>query len=328
MPTTLTTTLANIHLASPVLLAAGTCGTLYEMSDVLDLSRVGALVTKSITPEARDGNNTWRIIPAPTGLGMLNAIGLANPGVDAFVREYLPRAKSMPCAVLASVAGFSIDDYVRVAGTLSSHVGERGSTAASDHALAGLELNLSCPNVKHGVEFGASAEAAGELVRAVRQAAPRGPVFVKLSPVAPELVKIARAVIESGATGLTLGNTVPALAIDPETREPLLANITGGLSGPAIHHITLRAVWDVYSKLGKNFHGENDHLPIIGLGGVTRWEHAACMILAGASSVAIGTALFADPRAPLQIARGLERWCARQGVQNIRELVGAMRVPK
>jgi dihydroorotate dehydrogenase (NAD+) catalytic subunit len=317
--------LAGLTLRNPLVLAAGTHGTLDEFADVCDLSRVGAVVSKSITPEPRAGNNTWRILPhpSPMGLGMLNAIGLANPGIDAFVRDYLPRGSAMPAPLIVSAAGFAIDDYVRVASIASAHA-----------ATTAIELNLSCPNVKHGTEFGASPTGAREVVAAVRAACPAATLFVKLSPVAPDLASIAKAIIDAGATsaagkppniGLTLGNTVPALAIDVESRRPLLANTTGGLSGPAIHSASVRAVWEVHNKVGRDAFGPATHLPIIGLGGVSRWQDAAEFILAGATAVGLGTILLADPRAPISIARNLDRWVKRQGCASISELVGAMR---
>lgn len=246
---------------------------------------------------------------------MLNAIGLANPGADAFVRDFLPRASAMPCPLIVSVAGFSIDDYALVAAQVS----------ASAAPIAALELNLSCPNVKHNTEFGSTPAAAAEVVRAVRASSPAIPLFVKLSPVAPDIASIARACVEAGATGLTIGNTIPALAIDVESRRPLLANITGGLSGPAIHHASLRSVWQVFNTFGRDLYAPGKHLPIIGLGGVSRWHDAAEFILAGASAVAIGTALFADPRTPIRINKHLASWVTRQRAANITELVGTLR---
>lgn len=318
-PSLLQVNLGGIPLRNPVVLAAGTAGTLHEMAEVIDLSRIGALVSKSITPEPREGNQTWRILPHPSGVGMLNAIGLANPGVDAFCQTYIPKASSLACPVLASVAGFSIEDYTSVAASLCEAVSP----------IAGIELNLSCPNVKHGTEFGAAPHSAAEVVRAVRAAgagASTIPLFVKLSPVAPAIASIARAAIEAGATGLTIGNTLPAMAIDVDTRRPLLANTTGGLSGPAIHAAAVKSVWDVFNGFGRDLHGPGKHLPIVGLGGVTGWQDAAEFILAGATAVAMGTVLFADPRAPITIARGLEKWVTRQGVRNVGELVGAVKV--
>lgn len=325
--TSLAVNLAGVPLRNPIVLAAGTAGTLHEMGEVIDLSRIGGVVTKSITRDPREGNATWRILPHPsaTGLGMLNAIGLANPGIEAFGREYWPRRAGMDCAVIGSIAGFSVDDYVVVAAEMAEWGGggEEGTAAAG---LAAIELNLSCPNVKHGTEFGASPAAAAEVVRAVRGVSGAMPLLVKLSPVAPDIAAIARAAVEAGAAGLTIGNTIPALAIDVETRRPLLANVTGGLSGPAVHAPAVRSVWEVFNKFGRDLHGSGKHLPIVGLGGVINWRDAAEFILAGATAVAMGTALFADPRSPIAVIRGLEKWVRRQGFASIAEAVGSLRI--
>jgi dihydroorotate dehydrogenase (NAD+) catalytic subunit len=327
MPThsNLAVELAGFPIANPVLLAAGTAGLLDEMGSVIDLSRIGGVVTKSITRAPREGNATWRILEC--GPGMLNAIGLANVGIEAFVRDVSPRIATMPTRVIGSVAGFSIDDYVHVAGEMDA-IG----------TLAGIELNVSCPNVHGGTEFGVDGAALGELVRAVRAAVRRTPLFVKLSPVAvaapgARLVDLARIAIEPphgvpggpsqrpGADGLTIANTMPAMAIDVRTRRPRLANVTGGLSGPAIHPIAVRLVHEVYRTAARD-----TRTPIIGVGGVLRWEDAAEFILAGATAVQIGTGLFADPRLPLTINRGLSRWVREQGVTTITELVGSVRI--
>lgn len=310
--------LAGISLRSPVLLAAGTCGTLDEMADVLDLSRVGGLVTKSITRQPRAGNATWRILPQATG--MLNAIGLANVGIDRFMAEYAPRVEAVPCAVIASVAGFSIEDYVAVAREVAGIPG-----------IAGVELNVSCPNVHGGVEFGVDPGALRELVSAARGAVAHRTLMVKLSPIAVGMVSIqdvARAAIEGsgpgrGADVLCASNTIPAMAIDVRSRRPVLANRTGGLSGPALHPVALKLVHD----LRRGVAGEAG-VPIVGIGGVMRWEHAAAFILAGASAVQIGTGLFADPSIPLRVTRGLASWVRRQGCATIAELCGALREPE
>lgn len=330
----LTVNFAGIPLCNPVLLAAGTAGTLHEMGEVIDLSRIGGVVTKSITREPREGNPTWRILPHPsaTGLGMLNAIGLANPGIETFAREYWPRRAEMDCTVIGSIAGFSVEDYVVVAAEMAEWwEGKEGAEGSRQQGtgsggLAAIELNLSCPNVKHGTEFGASPAGAAEVVRAVRGVAARVPLLVKLSPVAPDIAAMARAAVDAGATGLTIGNTIPALAIDVETRRPLLANITGGLSGHAVHAPAVRSVWEVFNKFGRDLHGPGKHLPIVGLGGVLNWRDAAEFILAGATAVGMGTALFADPRAPLKVIRGLEKWVTRQGFSGVAEAVGALKV--
>lgn len=322
MPHPLATNLAGLELRNPVLLAAGTAGTLDEMGDALDLSRLGGIVTKSITALPREGNNTWRILPHD--VGMLNAIGLANVGIDAFVRDIASRVAGVPTAVIGSIAGFSIDDYVRVAAAFDSI-----------DALAAVELNVSCPNVHLGCEFGTDSAMLSELIREVRRVLPRKRMFVKLSPIAVgkvSILDVARAAIEPphslpvgpntrpGADALCISNTIPAMAIDVHTRKPLLANRTGGLSGPALHPVAVRLVHDVHTKIARA-----TNTPIIGIGGVLRWEHAAEFILAGATAVQMGTALFADPRSPLGVIRGLEKWVAKQVCASISELIGAVR---
>ncbi len=307
--------LAGVRLTSPVILAAGTAGLLDEMADVVDLSArggIGAVVTKSITLQPREGNAPWRILPAGPA-GMLNAIGLANPGLDAFLEHHAPRAAAMPCKVFASVAGFSIEDYRAVAGNLDGWSHEHGG------CFPIIELNVSCPNVKTGVEFGGSPQLIRELLDAVRPHVRHSKLFVKLGPLNPELALIAKAAVLAGADGLTLCNTVPAMAIDVDTRRPKLANVTGGLSGPAVHPIVVKHLHDVRRKVSAE-HGT----PLLGLGGVCNWTDAAEFILAGASAVQVGTILFADVGAPRRIASGLARWTARQGKPALRDLIGAV----
>lgn len=321
---TLAIDLAGLPLRNPVLLAAGTAGTLNELADAIDLSRVGGVVTKSITPLPRDGNATWRILPAECG--MLNAIGLANVGIDAFMRDYAPRVAETPTTVIGSISGFAVDDFVTVAAAMGTV-----------DAIRAVELNVSCPNVKHDIEFGSDPTLLSELIREVRAVLPRTRLFAKLSPIAMgplKLATIARAAIEPpggapsgpnqrpGADALCISNTIPAMAIDVERRTPRLANITGGLSGPALHPIALKLVFDVYRTIARD-----TATPIIGLGGVMRWEHAAEFILAGATAVEIGTGLFADPRCPLKVASGLEAWVRRQGVASLMDLIGRIEVP-
>lgn len=303
--------LAGLNLASPVVLAAGTAGVIDEASDVMDLSRIGAVVTKSITPLPREGNALWRVLPERTG--MLNAIGLANPGIERFIVEFAPRAASVRCPVIASAAGFSIADYVCVVEGLAECAG-----------IAAIELNVSCPNVHGATEFGADVKALGELVQAARKVAAGKPLIVKLPPVAvaapTSVVDLARAAIESGAGALTLCNTMPAMAIDVRTREPGLGNVTGGLSGPAVHAVVVRLVHLVYRGVARDA-----GVPIIGLGGVMTWRDAAEFILAGASAMGVGTAMFVDTKRPVRIARDLEQWATSQGAANIAELTGAVR---
>jgi dihydroorotate dehydrogenase (NAD+) catalytic subunit len=262
---------------------------------------------------------------------MLNAVGLANVGLDAFLARYAPRAASLPCPVIASVAGFSVDEYVRVAGALESADG-----------LAAIELNVSCPNVHGGCEFSSDAGLLAELVRGVRETV-RKPLLVKLSPTAigyrdpatgeTGIAPLARAAIHpasprgagiprdrrQGADALCIANTMPAMAIDPRTRRPRLSTGAGGLSGPAIHPVAVKLVHDAYIGVCRAA-----GVPIVGVGGVMRWEDAAEFILAGATAVQMGTALFVDPRLPAKVARGLEHWVRSQGCSHINELIGAM----
>lgn len=308
----LRTSVAGIELGSPVLLAAGTAGVLGEMRDVLDATRLGGIVTKSITREPRAGNAFPRITFARAG--MMNAIGLANPGIDAFVRDEGPKANSIGCPIIGSVAGDRLGDYVEVASKLAGIEGIRG-----------IEANVSCPNVHSGLEFGSDPGALRELITAMSAAIGELPMFVKLSPVTVgtpnTIVDLARVAIESGARGLTLTNTVPAMGIDVATRRPILANVTGGLSGPAIHPIVVRLVHLVYRGLARDA-----GVPIIAAGGVTRWQDAAEFVLAGASAVQIGAGSFASPRAGVKLRKGLLRWVQTQGAGTIAELVGQVRL--
>ncbi|MBX3357004.1 MAG: dihydroorotate dehydrogenase [Phycisphaeraceae bacterium] len=313
---TLAITLAGIPLRNPVLLAAGTAGTLDEYAGVLPLDRLGGIVTKSLTPEPREGNNTWRIIESRAG--MLNAIGLTNPGVDRFDANLAARAATLPTTIFASAAGFSIPDYERVVSTLDPWA-DPSKPDGGGGGIPAIEVNISCPNVKTGTEFGHSPALTRDLLTAVRPLAQHARLFVKLSPVTPDLVAVARAAIDAGADGLTISNTIPAMAIDVETRRPRLANVTGGLSGPALHPVSVRLVHEVYRKLARD-----RGIPIIGAGGVMTWADAAEFILAGATAVQMGTALFADPRSPLKVIDGLARWARRQRVSSISELVGAL----
>lgn len=316
----LATDVAGLSLRNPVILAAGTCGYLDEMAGALDLARVGAIVTKSITRLPREGNETWRILDARAG--MLNAIGLANVGLDRFAAHIAPRAATAPTVVIGSVAGFSVEDYVAVAAAMDD----------AEH-LRAVEINVSCPNVRGATEFGADPASLRELVRAVRPVVASKPLIVKLSPIAignPDIVDIARAAIDPGgqpagpnsrpgADAITIGNTIPAMAIDVRTRRPRLANVTGGLSGPALHPVAVRLVHLVHRGIARD-----SKTPLIGAGGVMRWEDAAEFILAGASGVQMGTALFADPKSPLVVVKGLARWVRRQGRESVAELVGAL----
>jgi len=316
--------LCGISLRTPVLLAAGTAGTLDEYSDVVDLELIGGIVTKSITVEPRSGNSTWRVVPTPHG--MLNAIGLANIGVKAFVREYGPRVASVPTSVFGSVSEFSIDGYVKVAAAFEGIA-----------AIVGVELNVSCPNVNHGCEFGLDPPRLSELIRNVRDVLKTKRLLVKLSPAVMGLpggvVAAIKAAIEPGgpsggpngrpgADAVCLANTVPAMAIDVHTRRPLLSRGGGGLSGPGVHPIAVRLVHDAYFGICKQ-----TQTPIVGIGGVLDWRDAAEFIIAGASAVQVGTGLFIDPRAPVAISRGLKKWLAFHRFGSVAQAVGQVAAP-
>lgn len=295
-------------LASPLVLAAGTHGALDEIGAHVDLSRVGAIVTKSITVEAREGNPGVRVVPLR--VGMLNAVGLANPGLEAFVREYGPRIAQVATRVIVSIAGTSIDEYVELARAMDGLEG-----------VAGVELNVSCPNVKGGTEFGVDPEGLGELVGRVRRELRRTRLIVKLSPIVlgrVTIVDVARAAIgglgegggpcgRPGCDALTVANTVPAMWFDLEEGRPALEAGTGGLSGPAILPIVVRLVHLVHEGVAREA-----GVDIIGLGGVSSWRDAAQMMLGGASCVGVGTITLADLRSVERIRRGLERWMRRR----------------
>ena len=301
----LNVTLAGCELASPVVLAAGTCGYLDELSVALDLSRIGGVTTKSITPLARDGNSPMRVLDVKGG--MVNAVGLANMGVDEFVASKRDAIGALPTSVLGSIAGFSLDDYVTV--------------AAAFEAIEGMpivEMNVSCPNCDNGRLASSSAESLREHVSEVRSVLKTTKLFVKLPPSTDNLVTLSAAAIDAGADGLTLVNTLEVMSIDVQTRRSRLGRPRKGMSGPGIHPLAVRLVNDVSRQVARDA-----GVPIIGLGGVLDWRDAAEMILAGATAVGVGTGLFVDPSCPRRINKGLARWVRAQGCSSIGQLVGA-----
>ena len=301
--------LAGLQLSNPTLTCSGTCGYAFEYADFMDLSRLGAFVTKSITREERVGNEPARIVEVRAG--MLNAIGLANVGLDRFLAEKVPLLQKMPCPVIVNVAGHSFDDYVE-------------TCAAMDglDCIAAVELNVSCPNVKDGLTFGTHPGRLKELTAMVKQVLPHKPLIVKLSPNVEDITQTARATIDGGADILSLVNTFTAMAIDIWKKKPRLANVTGGLSGPAIKPIALHLVSRVYRMVAKGA-----GVPIIGMGGVQTWQDAVEFILAGSSAVAIGTALFVDPATPNKICVGLTEFLAKMKIDRLSDLVVALEMP-
>lgn len=298
---------AGLRLANPVFTASGTCGYGDELADFMDVNALGGFITKSITLKPRKGNRTPRIVE--TDAGMLNAIGLANVGLDRFLAEKLPIIAEMTTPVFVNVAGEMIEEYVAVVERL-----------AEEKAIAGFELNISCPNVaKGGISFGRDPVQVAEITAAVRKAAGKKTLIVKLSPTVTDITSTACAAVEAGADALSLINTFTAMVIDIETRKPILANRTGGLSGPAIKPIAVYLVSKVYSEVTR---GEG--VPILGLGGIRTASDAIEFLIAGASAVAIGTASFIQPNTAVQVIDGIRDYCARHNIAQLTDLVGSL----
>ncbi len=301
---------AGLKLANPVFTASGTCGYADELADFMDVNALGGFITKSITLKPRKGNPTPRIVE--TDAGMLNAIGLANVGLDRFVEEKLPILEQMKPAVFVNVAGTTIEDYVAVVERL---VGEK--------AIAGFELNISCPNVKKGgISFGTDPVQVEEITKAVKKACGSKVLLVKLAPAVTDISVTARAAIAGGADALSLINTFTAMVIDIETRRPVLANRTGGLSGPAVKPIAIYLVNKVYREVTREA-----GIPLMGLGGIRTAADAIEFMMAGATTVAVGTASFVEPDTAAAIVDGLRDFCSRKRIVKLSELTGSLDEP-
>lgn len=295
-----TVNLGGIKMKNPVATASGTFGFGLEYQPFLQLEQLGAIVVKGTTPAPRQGNPPPRIAETPAG--MLNAIGLQNPGVDKVAGEIMPQLVHLRTPVIVNIAGDTVEDYALVARKLDGAPG-----------VAGLEINISCPNVKKGgIQFGSDPRSAAEVTRAVK-AATKLPVIVKLSPNVTDIVAMAAAVAEAGADALSMINTLLGMVIDVNRRKPGLGNITGGLSGPAVRPVAVRAVWQVYRAV---------KLPILGMGGIMTAEDALEFILAGATAVAVGTANFVNPRATIEIIEGIDSYLREHGFNDINQLTG------
>jgi dihydroorotate dehydrogenase (NAD+) catalytic subunit len=305
----LETDLAGLALRTPVLTASGTCGYGPEYADLLDYRRLGGFVTKSVTLHERPGNEPPRV--AEVRDGILNAIGLANVGLRRFIDEKVPYIREMPTPVFVNVAGHSLEEYVEVAAALDPLDG-----------LSGLELNVSCPNVSDGLTFGTDPQLLRRLVEAVRAVVERGKLIVKLSPNVTDITATAQAAVDGGADALSLINTYVGLSIDVDTWRPLLGNVTGGLSGPAIKPLALHNVHRVYREVARDA-----GIPIIGMGGIQDARDAVEFMLVGASAIAVGTALFLDPAAPVKIADGLSAYLQQRGLRHVSELIGGAILP-
>ena len=289
----------GLRLRNPVLTASGTFGQGVEYAELIDVSRLGAIVNKGTTVLARPGNPQYRIAETPSGI--LNSIGLENPGAAGVAKKYAKAWAQLGVPVIVNVAGYSVDDYVTVV-----------SEFAGITSVVAYELNISCPNVKGGMLFGFDPDLAGQVTAAVKQETDL-PVIVKLTPNAPDVVAVARAIEQAGADGLTAINTVLGMRIDTNKRRPILGTGSGGLSGPAIRPIAVHITYQVAQAVS---------IPIIGAGGVTSAEDALEFLMAGASAVQVGTATFADPLAPLRVIEGLAAYVRSQRLSSIRDVIG------
>jgi dihydroorotate dehydrogenase (NAD+) catalytic subunit len=298
---------AGLKLSNPVFTVSGTCGYADELSDFMDVNCLGGFITKSISLKPRKGNPPPRIVE--TDSGMLNAIGWANVGLDKFIEEKLPVIQKMSPAVFVNVAGGTIAEYAAVVERL-----------AGENGIAGFELNISCPNVEHGgVSFGTDPAQITKITKTIKVASGDKVLMVKLTPAVTDISVMARAAVDAGADALSLINTFTAMVIDIETRKPILANRTGGLSGPAIKPIAVYLVNKVYKEVTKD-HG----IPVLGMGGIRTASDAIEFILAGASAIGIGTANFIEPDCSVKIIEGIKQYCISHNISNIKELIGSL----
>lgn len=294
--------LGGLIMKNPVTTASGTFASGREYAQFFDVSRLGAITTKGVSLDGWQGNDTPRIAETPSG--MLNSIGLQNPGVEVFTQKDLPWLREQDTNVIVNVSGHSIAEYRAVVEALEAHEG-----------IDAYEINISCPNVDcGGLTFGTDPKVAAEVVSACRAQTKR-PMIVKLTPNVTDITEIARAVEAAGADAISLINTLLGMAIDPYKRKPILARGVGGLSGPAVKPVALRMVWEVYRSVS---------IPLLGMGGITTGLDAVEFMLAGASAVAVGTASFIDPQAALEVVSGIEQYCESQGVSDVNELIGAL----
>ena len=300
----LATSIAGIDMKNPVMVASGTFGYGPEYADLVDVNQLGAIVVKGIRIDAWEGNELPRMVEVPGGL--VNAIGLQGPGAQGFVDTYMPFLRQCDVPVIVNIWGRSAEEYEEVAAALDGVDG-----------IDALELNISCPNVKEGgIAFGTDPDMAAALISAVRKRTSL-PLIPKLSPNVPDIGLFARIAEDCGADAVSLINTIPAMVIDVETRRPVLANVVGGLSGPAIHPVAVKLVWDAAKAVS---------IPVIAMGGITCARDALEFLIAGASAVAVGTASFTDPTTVLEVLDGIEAYLERHGLGGVRELVGTIKL--
>lgn len=293
--------IAGVHFDNPIIAASGTIGFGREYSEFYPLCELGGISCKGTTLKERPGNPPPRIAENPCG--MLNAVGLQNPGVEHFIKEELPWLKKQNTVIISNVAGSTQEDYCEIVEILS------------DTDVDMIELNISCPNVKEGgVQFGTSVQSVGAITKAVRKYCKK-PLIIKLSPNVSDIASIAKAAEAEGADALSLINTLTGMRIDINTRKPIIKNVTGGMSGPAVFPVAVRMVWQVANAVD---------IPIIGMGGVTTWKDAVEIMMAGADAIQVGTALFTDPYSPIKIKQGLNNYLDSKGMKSVTELTGTV----
>lgn len=294
--------IAGVEFSNPLIAASGTFGFGREYAEFYPLEKLGGISCKGTTLEKRDGNLPPRVAETPSG--MLNAVGLQNPGVDVFIKEDLPWLKKQNTVVIANIAGNTTEEYCKMAEKLS------------DTDVDMIEMNISCPNVKSGgVQFGTSCESVGAITAAVRKHCTK-PLIVKLSPNVADIAEIAKSAEANGADALSMINTLTGMRIDINTRRPIIRNNTGGLSGPAVFPVAVRMVWQASNAV---------KIPIIGMGGISSWEDAVEMLIAGAQALQIGTVLFSDPYAPIKITEGINEFLDKNNIESVTELSGTIK---
>ncbi|MEW6686935.1 MAG: dihydroorotate dehydrogenase [Candidatus Edwardsbacteria bacterium] len=298
----LSVNIGSIHFKNPILVASGTFGYGEEYAGLININKLGGIVTKAITLKPREGNPPPRIVETPCG--MINSIGLANVGIEKFLKEKMLFLQKFKTPIIVNIAGENKNEYIKLTERLSETEG-----------ISGLEINISCPNVKRGgLAFGANPQIAFAIISAIRKKT-KLPLIAKLTPQVTSIVPIAKACEDAGTDGLSLINTLPAMAIDVVTRRPKLGNITGGLSGPAIKPVALYFVWQTFQSV---------KIPIIGIGGIMNLQDTLEFLLAGATAVQIGTGLFVDPKIPEKILLGLREYCRGKKIDNLRKIVGTL----
>lgn len=294
--------IAGVEFSNPLIAASGTFGFGREYAEFYPLEKLGGISCKGTTLEKRDGNLPPRVAETPSG--MLNAVGLQNPGVDVFIKEDLPWLKKQNTVVIANIAGNTTEEYCAMAEKLN------------DTDVDMIEMNISCPNVKSGgVQFGTSCESVGAITAAVRKHCKK-PLIVKLSPNVADIAEIAKSAEANGADALSMINTLTGMRIDINTRRPIIRNNTGGLSGPAVFPVAVRMVWQASNAV---------KIPIIGMGGISSWEDAVEMLIAGAQALQIGTVLFSDPYAPIKITEGINEFLDKNNIKSVTELSGTIK---